>query len=334
MEQRAPAPLFSTYLGQQLTPENLPVLAPQMPNDDCAKVRTWISSVRPILHELMKLERPLLKMPFVNPDLSQCGYFSPQIINRVLKREQHLRNMSTNNYIFDVPGTNYVAQIAGRENRVTNLLAANDPDQEELTLTDAPQAMWDRVITKWPHTYQTVSRLAVYLRAKEAIERFNLDKIKIPRTYLVGLNGNLPREATDDNSIVIQEKRPNAKPVIKLAPNEYRSITPEAVRQLAIVTIYAALWDMYWDNVLFDVSTGLFVISDFEQPKISNPCYFFLKRDADALKQIFFGLENIDNLFNCMLHLSQIRTKITQLDTHDFQLIAAGTLPASIATPL
>jgi len=348
MEQKDPAPLFSTYLGKQLTPKTLPLLAPQMPQDDYVKVRAWITDVRETLKELMKLEKPLLKIPFVKPDSfdcqTGCGHVAPKVatfvaqrrmINKILKHKLNMRNMSQKNCIFDIPGTNYVAQIAGHQNRVMNLLVAHEsPEKPGLQYT--PDLQCDQVITNWPETFQTVSRLAIYLRAKEAIEKFNLNKIQIPRTYLIGLDERLPGQANDFNSIVIQEKMPHAISIVQLiiTNDGFASISAEAVRQLAILTIYAALWDLHTGNLFFDISARTFVISDFEQENTSNPLYFFNKKEDEPLRLGRFGLTHINQLFSGEPHLFQICTKIVQLADNELMQVASGALPASIATSL
>lgn len=342
-QQEMAAPLFSTFLGKQLTQESLPLLAPPLPPTDVAKVRAWINSSHEMLQELIRFEKPVLRIPFLTRRLENgqeisllAENFVEQKVktNEILSQRFKVRNKSSYNYIFDIPETNYVAQIAGPLRRGRNLLIANDPNPEAPTLQYTAPQLWDDVIIRWCSTCQTVSRLATYLRAKEAVERFHLDKITLPATYIIGLDENLPGQVNDDNSLIIQEKIEKAYPVrIIFHTDRARVASPEAVRQVAIVIIYALIWDVD-ANLLIHPSTKNFVISDFEQYDKSNPNDFFMKNDYFCLHMIRRGLSELRDLFMYIPVLDTVCQRFVQLTDDQLKQIAAGTLPDSIANRL
>lgn len=342
MQRDTAAPLFSTYCGEQLTPESLPLLAPQLPSADLVKVGEWIRLFYGSLHELVQFQKPALRVPFARRQIGNqvlpvvAGNFGiqQQAINQALML-RGLPNKSNWNYIFDIPGTRYMAQIAGRLNRVKNLLVANDPNPAAPTLQDTtPDQLCDRVIARWPKTYQTVSRLATYLRAKEAVDLFHLDKVTLPSTYILGLEEDLPNQVNDDNSLIIQEKIDQAYSVRSISVSDRAAaITPEAVRQVAIVIIYASMWDIN-ANLMINPFTRNFVISDFEQPNNSNPSNFFMKKDASAIGLARCGLGQLAGLIKDVPGAAAICQTFSQLSDNEMKQIALGTLPASIATRL
>jgi hypothetical protein len=86
-------PLFSTYLGEQLTSETLPLLAPQLPVQDMKAIRAWMNIPlhKRTIKSLTKLQWPLAGI---------TGNFANQQkgINQLLAF-QGTPNMSIWNYI-------------------------------------------------------------------------------------------------------------------------------------------------------------------------------------------------------------------------------------------
>jgi hypothetical protein len=321
MQEESPAPLFSTYLGEQLTPASLPMLAPQLSKRDLQIIRAWLSD--PLCHKTIKglvhLQWPLAGI---------TGNFAKQQrgINLLLQL-QGMPNLSRWNYIFDIQETRYVMQIAGVLNRVKNLLVFNDPNLDDPHLQDkTPDDLCDKAIVMQSSTYQTVSRMAHYLRALEAIDKFKLDEIVLPRTYIIGIDEDLPAEVHDENSVIIQEKITDVTPVRDIVDQIAETITEKAVKQLLILAIYAGLWDLN-ANLLFDKATGRFAISDFEQPQCSNPRYFFHKREAHVIGNIRNGIYQVNGLLGKYPHLHSICEKFLSLSDEELRQIGSGELP-------
>ena len=193
-------------------------------------------------------------------------------------------------------------------------------------------------------THQTVSRLAGYLHAERGHqERFNLDKVKLPRTYVIGLDQDFPENVNDDNVIVIQifiqEKRTD-KPadayLVVTADSSLKActISPEHVRQIGILAIYNPfMWDIK-DNLFFDIGPMQFVYTDFEQPDATNPVDSFCKKDGQGLGLSHAGRDKVCELFSNVPGLEDICQRLRQLTDDQLMQIASGTLPASIATPI
>jgi len=341
--QHQVAPIFNTYCGVQLTPETITWFVPNfMTQLDMSAIRAWINAQKVTLKAMVELKRPLLEHPFLKHQDERgvthpiiCPNFAVlhQSINQTLAQHADrnnglMRNFGGANYIVEIQETNYVAQIAGRLHRVKNLLSANNRPYE------TPDQLCDAQIAEWPHTYQTVSCFAYYLRAKEAKDTFNLDKIQLPVTCIIGIDTNAPGSMNDDNSILVQENMTNVYPVIRLdRQSKQTSITPEHVRQIAIVAIYASLWDIK-PKLLFNPFSRQFVITQFEQPNNSNPRDFFYQNGNLALNHSRASVAQLCELFADVPQLAAVCQKFSALTDDQLKQIASGTLPASIATRL
>lgn len=388
MQPQATNP-FNTYGGCEINPETvglIPSQVPgmQLPELDGRIIRKWIHDNDTIIKSLVETSYPLLCYPLacILPDASMIGstirltYFFPNfgvynaVVNACLNqygkdvakrlqlekygiKKSPFQNLSKAfNYIFEIQGTKYVTQISGRLSRVHNLLIANHFPHDRV-----PDQLCEALIRDKVPTYQTVSRFAGYLRAYEANSKFHLDKVKLPRTYLIGLYEDSPELVNDDNSIIIQEKVADEIGNLNLflnARNEAQKekkekililvaslnqdqkallISPEHVRQIAILAISSSLWDMH-DNLLFDADSREFVYTDFEQPDNSNPTEFYLKNEAIALNLSRIARDQVCGLFGGVPGLGAICKILSQLTEAELKQIASGTLPASIATPL
>jgi hypothetical protein len=214
-------------------------------------------------------------------------------------------------------------QIAGVLNRVSNMFA--------ITQKKCPDVLCDQKLEEQPETYQGISRLTHYLRALEAKSTFNLDKIRLPRTYLIGLKSDLPTKANDETSVIVQEKVHNARPVCEVIGQIAGIISEEAVKQVFIMTVYAGLWDLE-KNLLIDTSVWpyMFVISDLEQPNGSNPHDFFHKNEGKVFSNIRSGINHLNKIFGQIPHLRGICQKFAQMSNEEFKQIGSGTLPESL----
>lgn len=324
------APIFGTYLGESLTPKSLPLLAPPLAQEAIKPIRAWLNVPlhKWIIESLMTLKWPLAGI---------SGNFLTQAvgINKLLQFNK-MPNISFDpdkkrfgwNYIFDIEGTNYVMQIAGPLYRAKCLLVFNDPNPNDPHLQETTDdIMCDQVIVKQSATYQTVSRVAHYLRAIEAIEKFGLNSVIVPKTYLIGKDKDEHNEVNDNNSIVIQEKlKKTVIPVRENVDKLVSGISPKMVEEFLILVVYADLWDLE-ANLLFDIQSGKFVISDLEQPGGSNPSEFFQKNMTHVLRQIRSGINQINRLFSKFPHLHDVCQKFVDMSDQELKEIGSGKKP-------
>ncbi len=333
---------FNTFCGVEISPETLPLFTQDLLQQfNLPAIRAWINAQKAIIRKMVAISKPLLVNPFEQyydangaaHQIAEANFCSFQnMINRKLAEYAAMnhglmKNLSNVNYVVQIPGTNYVAQMAGRLHRVHNLLAANGRPYE------TPDQLCDACINDMPATYQTVSRFAGYLRAREAVQAFGLDKIHVPNTCLIGIDTDVPDRVNDDNSIVVQEIV-NGVPV-RCFNTQLKTalISPEHLRQIIILTIYASLWNID-AKLLFNPQTSSFVISNFEQPNNKSPYNFFYKQNGDALGLSRAGLEKLCKIFADVPALNVVCQRFNQLTDNELRQIASGTLPASIAARL
>ena len=109
---------------------------------------------------------------------------------------------------------------------------------------------------------------------KEALEKYNLDRIALPNMYLVHIPGR-PTEPVSDNNYVIVEAKIDGDTLScarHVWDHEILKNDPERMRQFDIVKKYADLWDnsganyMIRQNVLYPIDT--------EQPNNQPPSNF------------------------------------------------------------
>jgi hypothetical protein len=270
---------INTYKGQEITAENILELAPKPPLALENKVQKFLRERPRVAHILSgadyyKTIGSSDKAPY-SLDLSQnspdtpiiAGYFGP------IKNALHaagIHNWRGQNFVIPLDDT--IIKASGFSNRRENInayLRQTDPTQSYgKSITPAQLEKFKNEVGQT--TYQTISRIAYWLRIKEIKAALNLDRICVPDKYLIRIPGR-PAEVNDTNYVVGEAALRGAKPFDQTDLVE----DPEVILQLMQVIGYANLWDINSNNIL--ALNGQACIVDTEQPNVAVPTNFFLK---------------------------------------------------------
>lgn len=140
-------------------------------------------------------------------------------------------------------------------------------------------------------TYQTVSRIAYALRAREACEKFNLNRLTVPEKYLVHIPGT-STDLADTNYVAVAKKTEN---IVADLQEHALSLDSEVIRQLTILIGYTALWNHVGSAgnifVIEDPKTKeqKLCYHDTEQPNVHSPADFFHKKAAVHFSNVHHG---------------------------------------------
>ena len=266
----------NTYKGKQITAENILELAPQAPADVKAQVDEFLTK-NLILSNILSGESYYQKIMFYPKAPFSIAFSQPGDVDKELQQlyfgsmSQKLKtiwginkpNIGSN---FVIPMGDWFVKVSGFSNRRENII-------NELGLpygSNITQANLEKFKAGMGKTYQTISRMAYWLRAKEAKEKLKLNRICLPQEYLVHIPGR-PTQVDDTNYVIIEEKIKNAKPITQTD----LATDPEVIEQLVQLIGYAALWDINPNNILANEDMTCTV--DLEQPNVYNPSNFFDK---------------------------------------------------------
>lgn len=281
----------NTYHGDAITAENILQIAPRVPQEIAALVENFLTKNKPLGNILSGVSyyKPILfydKAPFALDFSSQHADSDPKqvyfgaTLNAFAKLKLNLK-----------PGPNYILQISndwilkasGFSNRRENINAQVGNPYGATVTTDQLEK-FKSLIGK---TFQTISRMAYWLRAQEAIEKFGLNRICLPKEYLVHIPDR-PAVIEDANYVIVEEKI-TGKPIMDtdLAGD------PEVIRQLTQLIGYTALWDINQSNVI--VLGNRVCIVDMEQPNVHKPLDFFHKDISIHRSNVIHGWEVLEN---------------------------------------
>ncbi len=278
-----------TYNGQAMTPENILELAPKVPQDIEQKVQNFFAQ-KPDFAYIFSGESYYTKIPFSNhaPYAINFNQIMPQDLLFFEAMRQALAragiqvaavpqgiNPMIQNFTIRL-GDDLLIKSAGYWNRRGNILHEMGADNQDRYF---PQAKLDAFIKDYgPKTYQTISRMPYWLMVKEAIEKYNLDRIRLPKMYVVHIPGR-PTEVSDGNYVIVEENIGGAiaGAVGSIYDTEIMK-DPEMKRQFEIVKNYANLWDNSAPN--YHVNKGILYPVDFEGPNNQKPSNFFWKNSV------------------------------------------------------
>lgn len=268
----------NTYQGQEITAENILQLIPEPPHELEAKVQTYLKQ-KPILaniisgadyyNKIMFFDKAPFTLDFQpdTPDRPIVDLYFKTMESYI--RQAGLPTKPGQNFV--IPLGDHIIKASGFFNRRENInayLRQTDPTQTHgKTILPAQLEKFNKEVGK---TYQTISRVAYWLRLKELKETLNLDRICLPDKYLVHIPGR-PLQVDDTNYVVAETALDDAVPFDQtdLAQD------PEVIQQLTQAIGYAHLWDINSRNIL--VSGDKACIVDTEQPNVGVPTKFFLK---------------------------------------------------------
>ena len=271
---------MNTYKGQAITPQNILELAPKIPAEIDKMAQDWLLQ-RPDLLYVFSGETYYNLIPFYNkaPFAINFGNLDAQsksfleLMRMALERGGIKFPPSGQGYSamlqnFTLPiNPKWYLKVSGFFNRRANIQHEMGKNNRDL---EFPQELLEQFITKYGKvTYQTISRLAYWLRVKEAIERFKF-RIGLLQKYLVHIPGR-PTDVNDMNYVIIEENVADSKFM-----NETDILKdPEAKRQFDKVYEYANMWDPTPQN--YKVKDNKIYFIDIEQANAQPPSNFFLK---------------------------------------------------------
>ncbi len=281
-----------TYKGQLMTADNILKLSPKVPEKLKRQVQSFLRS-KPDLIELFSGQSFYKKLPghdkapfafnFNQIDASMKAYLEDMAI-KIAHADAGIQipssgpgryNRALSNFTVFM-GPDWVIKSSGFLNRRANILHEVGMDNRDPEL---PQEKLDAFIQDFgPRTYQTISRMPYWLMVKEGIKKFKLNRIKLPKMYLVHIPGR-PTQVSDSNYVIVEE---NIGGVLS-GGERYVTQTkimkdPEVKRQYEILQKYAALWDNSAAN--YHVKGGILYPVDTEQPNNQKPSNFFWKQQA------------------------------------------------------
>lgn len=211
--------------------------------------------------------------------------------NHLWLYEQGIENVSNHNYVFSLPELpQHYIKISGPQHRLVNIIVGAGyesllcketlyvyPSEISSVIYRAGIPLIDS-LERVP-TYQTMSQYAYYLLIQEAIARYHLHTITVPRTELLQIT---PGPASDETCIIIQEK------IAKKSLHKFRTA---AIMHLIMLVLATGIWDLHEDNIITH-KKGVILI-DLEQPNRYAPQEFLHKNPEPIIKHVCEGLESL-----------------------------------------
>ena len=263
---------YRTYQGTPIDTETIGSLAQPLPETYGSVVKEWRDDNLPLLEKLCDF----------SCENTQWREHKKNCMNQL--NEQGLNNKSQASYIFELPtNNNLFVQIAGPGFRLCNIKGTEY------------YRIADHEVGK-AKTYQTVSRLAYYLKWLEESAKHTLNKVTVPATYLVPLYDNQPKnDYSDDNCFIIQERVPEGSHELRANKDHIPHISSQSFKDLLGSIEKVGFWDIA-ANLLVNKNTNELVISDIEQPANEEPRYFFHQNKWLYENQIKTGYHELYDL--------------------------------------
>jgi len=137
-------------------------------------------------------------------------------------------------------------------------------------------------------TYQTISRIAYGMRAREVIQQENLS-IKVPPMYLIHIPGR-PKKLADANYVVAEEF---IQGQFEYLESSAFAVDTKTILDLTKLIGYTGLWSL-GKNIIVSNNKDIYFV-DLEQPNVHNPKDFFHKNSAVHRSNIEHGFAGLEN---------------------------------------
>lgn len=284
--------LMATLLAASIAPEQQPIktapevtietlleLAPPMPKKLETYIATFFKKHPKILsiisgesyyHPLPGAHHAPFSMDFHHLSSKDKKFIShlkksvSDIKQNIAKQNYH---SGYNNLVIDVDD-HWLIKTSSLFNRRANILHEMGLSHTSSKLP--PAKLKEFITTKGGRTFQTISRMVYWLRAKQAQAALHLDRIGLPQKYLMHIPGR-PTVIDDTNYVIVAEKLSGVVPILQTNLLEDK----EVVTQLTHMILRASLFDIHSDNVL--AKNGKAFLIDFEQPNACKPSEFGCK---------------------------------------------------------
>lgn len=237
--------------------------------------------------------------------------------NKVLKG-YGLKNEGTSNFIFRIPGSDYVAKIASTANKRFNYATADDATvtkadglASKLQNLKEGTPEYKKTMQEWNHFwdeqykkyvknkipfYQGISRIERYILLKQAIAEKHLDAIQVADAHLIPFKEGEQRPVSDQTYFVIQKIVPNAKPLDVTSP-AFKALPVKTIIQLLQAIQAGYLWDSPEAYIDIKSDGKTLVLRNLEQPNRFAPADAFLKNKR---RYEIFTLQGITQLLDVL----------------------------------
>jgi len=255
----------------EITPESVLEIAPKMPARLENDVRGFYleEKNKELIDQLLDIPHPLSKIFDIKKSNGEVE-IGQSTKNKIALTLASLKNKSTHNYVFEIPGTQgeYIYKSAGLFNKLALIYCANN---QQLPLDQAEQgAGLPRILEtcdgldEFP-TFQNLSRLATYLRVLEWLRYNQGAPITVPNTYAFQTD---PSKLPTDKRVFIAEQLLQGQPLA----NHIGSLTINHFEALKDVMMYAVLWN-FVNNLRLDAQNNI-ILDDLEQQNRTHPLYY------------------------------------------------------------
>lgn len=279
-----PYPDVNTYKGEQITPETVARYAPPLSRELRDSMEHWRAAHPTLFARLL-----------ANPgNFSQLESHQDETARMLL--ECGYRNLAptSHNYVLRPPELEgYYCKVATPQSRLVNLIV-HAGLEAKLNARELKENS-PEIATLSPDTptYQTLSRMAAYLRLQEVLEANNLTRVQLPKTYVYTPDATRP--AQDTNCIVVQQQISDATLLDRRSP-ELLDLDEELLAQYYSALVGAALWDP--DLFLKKIEgTNVLVVTDLEKrdrwyPPAGFTAHEYLHRVGCGIEQMLKRLQH------------------------------------------
>jgi hypothetical protein len=277
-----------------------------------SEVAQWLEKRKRLLGLMVLLPASLSRYPeywqLVHGELQQHG----------------LENLSPHNYVVKftpaVGQEAHVLKIAGPINRISEIMSANEYyGAAVLSLQSYLQELKKRAhennepfvpanfkrLARLIHpvivtaeelnelnvvdTFQTVSRLPIYLVCKRVIEQRGLQEVFLPHMTVVKLDES--KKHSDDNSVVIQRFIENIEP---LTEHNKDAVSDQAIKEVTILICNAGLWSLQNTHI---TKEGKVMLIGTEEPNNEKPQQAFFQNESKFNWNVRSGLHHWASFF-------------------------------------
>jgi hypothetical protein len=266
----------NTYKSIPIEPGTILALAPKVPKKIKRSVLKWVENHKDILKQLLANNYPF----------SKCK--RKREADNELLRLYGIVNWSQWNYIMPLTvyeEQDYCIQLSGPIIRRGNIATYNGTCCDDMVAEDID------ALTIIP-TYQTLSRLAYYLRFVEFCQRERPSSLATLPTYVLYVPWATGNRCDDEHIIIIQKVLRNGVQ-LDLSGKLY-NLTNTELTELFKMVKYVGYWDNFKKNI-FTVN-GMLYILDLEQPGNSSPLDFFHKNRSKYEWNTVGGIKEIADL--------------------------------------
>lgn len=275
----------NTYNSCEITAENILSLVPATPESLISEVHNFCDKDPRILPMLSgtdwyEKDRNFNRAPLTVTSREDAIYTSFWGSRREYSKT--LGNKSNYNFVLPL-NSEWLIKASGGGNRRENI---NSYFGHEYG-TALSQEQIERFILECGKTYQTVSRMAYWLRSKEIKNKLNLNRVGVPKKYLVRLP-NRSAHIDDTNYVVVAKNIAGAVPITQTdLPRD-----PEVIKQLTQWIGYSAAWSVNPENILAHENKAWVV--DLEQPNVHKPTDFFHKNIEIHRSNVLHGWNELE----------------------------------------